>query len=967
MNLFSHLTARLKLAILIIALALLILGEVVYRHLAGRGWSDLADAPPHAEIQALAAAPDGTLWAGSPYSLAQFDAHSDGQAWTRYTQRDGMPGDDVSAITIAPDGDMWLRLDGTCAHYDGQSWERCRKLDLLIADASGETRPILDRAADSWSVAAAPDGVLWFGTTGGVLRDTEYQVPRQSFPYWQVYDAGDGLPDDRVLSIAAGPDGEVWAGTARGAARYDGETWTVYTQRDGLAHEAVRSMAVAPDGAVWFATRRGLLRLAPPAARTATGRDWLTVPYAPGMPRTPSALAVDAQGHLWAGTPDGIAVWDARGAFPSWALNLWRLPRAILTGTILALGLLLIVEGPWGYRYTKRIGDWTHAQAQRLAGFSPRAAFLGWAERARARWLQARARLGQAVSRQRGLMLGLSLVVLFGLVLRLWRLDYGQMLPYVAHADEQTQYNPAIHIIQTGDLNPRFFNYPSLTIYLDTLALYAGYQVGSWIGAYEAVSDLQPIRTVGYGRGWVGTPELLLLGRATTALFGTLTLFVLWLLSRPLVRARWTALIPVLILALNREHVRLSHYMTVDVIATFFATACIAGCTLYLARRDRRFLWAAALCGGLSTASKYNYVVLAIPVGLSPLLDPRLWLGQQLKRVLACGLIFCLAFLLASPYILLDFEAAMEDITFEVEHYSTGHLGQTGASFPSYARMLWDSNPFLLLLGIPGWVLALWRRKRVAVPVAIFSGLYFALIGVQAVHMGRNALPLIVLLGAGAGAAVDAALALLPARVRNWQVGLRGVRLSPLAVALACIPLLPALSDLPALLQLPRPSGQAQAQAWLDQALSTSPERDSSQGGNELRIAAKLRIAAEGYTIYLDPQQHDITYLDTVTKVGPPGTFRSEGYDIVLLGSGMFGRFYGDRQAFAEEIRIYDAFFRLSDRMVFAGPDDPLSFVGSDARVHIFFLTDRARQFRAGVEAALSSPSAQGRPAGPMG
>jgi hypothetical protein len=642
-------------------------------------------------------------------------------------------------------------------------------------------------------------------------------------------------------------------------------------------------------------------------------------------------------------------------------LNLWRVPRAALVGTSLAMGLLLVLESLWGQRYARRTVTWTRDQAQRLAAFSPRALLSGWVARAHTGWLHARARIGQALSRQRAFLLALSLIVLFGLVLRLWRLDYGQMLPNVAHADEHTQYNPAIRIIQTGDLNPHFFNYPSLTIYLDTLALYAGYQFGSWIGVYETVADLQPIRTVGYGRGWVGTPELLLLGRAITAAFGALTLVVLSILSHHFVRARWVALVSPLMLTLSQEHVRLSHYMTVDVIATFFAIACIAGCTLYLARRDRRYLWAAALCGGLSTASKYNYAVLAIPVGLSPLLDPRLWLHQQLKRISACGLLFCLTFLLTSPYVFLDFEAAMEDINYELEHYSTGHLGQTGASFPWYVRMLWRSNPLLLLLGIPGLGLALWRHRRVSVPAAVFTGLYFALIGMQTVHMGRNALPLMVLLIAGAGTTVDTALALLPARVRGWQVGIRRARLSPVAVALACIPLFPALSDLPTLLQPPQPSGQARAQAWFDSALSTGAKQRNSQGEGE------LRIAAEGYTIYLDPQQHTITYLDTVTKVGLPETFRSQGYDMVLLGSGMFGRFYGDRRAFAEEVAIYDAFFRLRDRMVFAGPDDPLSFVGSDARVYAFFLTDRARQFRTEVEAALAQHTAQGHPAGREG
>ena len=118
----------------------------------------------------------------------------------------------------------------------------------------------------------------------------------------------------------------------------------------------------------------------------------------------------------------------------------------------------------------------------------------------------------------------LLLIVLLALLLRLWRLDFGQELPYLAHTDEPTQYNPAIRIIKTGDLNPHFFNYPSLTIYIDTVVLYLGFLVGRLLGAFESVADLQPIRTVQMAVGVVGNPGLLLLGRATTALIGTLTM-----------------------------------------------------------------------------------------------------------------------------------------------------------------------------------------------------------------------------------------------------------------------------------------------------------------------------------------------------------------------------------------------------------------------------------------------------------
>ena len=99
----------------------------------------------------------------------------------------------------------------------------------------------------------------------------------------------------------------------------------------------------------------------------------------------------------------------------------------------------------------------------------------------------------RALSRKH--LIALVAIVFFGLFLRLWRLDFGRELPYLAHTDEPTQYNPAVNMLKTGDWSPHFFNYPSLTIYLDAVVLYAGFLVGKLFGVYESMADLRPIRT----------------------------------------------------------------------------------------------------------------------------------------------------------------------------------------------------------------------------------------------------------------------------------------------------------------------------------------------------------------------------------------------------------------------------------------------------------------------------------------
>jgi hypothetical protein len=563
----------------------------------------------------------------------------------------------------------------------------------------------------------------------------------------------------------------------------------------------------------------------------------------------------------------------------------------------------------------------------------------------------------------------LVVILLVGLFLRLWRLDFGMELPYLAHTDEPTQYNPAVNMIKTGDLNPHFFNYPSLTIYLDALVMYVGFWLGRFVGVFESWADLQSIRTLHMSVGIVGTPAMLLLGRATTAVMGTLTLALVFGVTQPLAKRRWPSLFAAFLLAISMAHIRLSHYMTVDVIATFFAIATVMLCTLALARgtasyaSDVSFLWGAALCGGLATSSKYNYAVLALPVGLSGMLDFSVARGIRVKRVLLSGLIFCLAFVLTSPYVLLDCGAAFKAIQHEMRHYATGHLGVTGSSFVWYFQYLWEVNPFYVLLGIPGLALALFCRRvpaedvdgaghsayrwfmgtRVALPAVTFTLVYFGLIGRQVVHFDRNVLPILVMLIIGVSIAVGRIVRLSVEIVgggltRKWpDWGAFGCILLSASIVLA--PIVPSWVSLPALLRPPAPSGKALAQGWFAQVLETS------YGQRYLSKAREptLRIAAEPYTVYLDPATYAVKYIKTVSAYESGWLyFTAKDYDIVILGSGMFERFYKDPATFAREVRIYDDFFEALPSLAFQGPDDPLAFRKNGTDVYVFFLTGRA-------------------------
>src|SRR5690348_12493770 len=76
-----------------------------------------------------------------------------------------------------------------------------------------------------------------------------------------------------------------------------------------------------------------------------------------------------------------------------------------------------------------------------------------------------------------GYRLLLGVIVLQAFILRLWGIGWG--LPYADHYhDEQTVARVVLGMIERGDWNPRFFDYPSLYFYVLRLVFDAHWRYG---------------------------------------------------------------------------------------------------------------------------------------------------------------------------------------------------------------------------------------------------------------------------------------------------------------------------------------------------------------------------------------------------------------------------------------------------------------------------------------------------------
>jgi ligand-binding sensor domain-containing protein len=252
----------------------------------GTNWLDVSDQLPHPQITALHCTASGDIWAGTGMGAA---CCINGQWNTISTASAPLAADHILTIASDEQNRIWLGTTGGMHLYNGTNWT-----DISLVNSG---------LSNNWIIAslAAADGAQWFSCLTHGLCYVQDGI-------WTQLNSPSGyLPDDTVTDMLQASDGTLWCTTFdSGLASFDGSDWQIFdTYHCAIASDDLMCLTRTSDGALWIGSRNaGLISF------DGTNWDIYTSATSPLPHDYIRSLCHDEQNRIWIGTESGLACLD---------------------------------------------------------------------------------------------------------------------------------------------------------------------------------------------------------------------------------------------------------------------------------------------------------------------------------------------------------------------------------------------------------------------------------------------------------------------------------------------------------------------------------------------------------------------------------------------------------------------------------------------------------------------------------
>jgi len=478
-----------------------------------------------------------------------------------------------------------------------------------------------------------------------------------------------------------------------------------------------------------------------------------------------------------------------------------------------------------------------------------------------------------------------GLILLAAAVIRIWTIDYD--LPYVYHPDEPINLEIIQNIFKTGDLNPHFFAYPSLFFYINSLAYVPYYLGGKVVGVFTTRADILPLISQSMGVTYAEAPGSVLFSRLITVLFAIGTVVLTFQLGKRLQKKSSAGLLAALMVAFSPVNVLLGQSVTPDTYVAFFATATCLASLYVLQQGKRRHYIIAGILVGLTASTKYTggMILITLPAAHFLRHGPTGFRDRNIYIGLATA---ALAFLVTTPYSVLDSSTFWQDLQYERQHYSTGHAGMEGDALLFYLEYSWNTLGPICIAALAGLVWGFYSRSKEIILLSSFPIGYFVVISSYTVRNDRTFLPLTPFIFLLAASIVSSLL--------RWARNVRllrahTIRTMAALVILAGVLAWPVYRTANGLINRTQPDIRELSRTWISE-----------------NIPPGSQIAVEPYSPYLDPDRYVIQGMANIYEPGPDWFIENE-FDYLVFSSYYYDRYYLDPDHYSYEASQYDRLF----------------------------------------------------------
>ena len=278
----------------------------------------------------------------------------------------------------------------------------------------------------------------------------------------------------------------------------------------------------------------------------------------------------------------------------------------------------------------------------------------------------------------------LALIIIVGAILRFYKLDWGQGL--FTHPDEYYIVISANQLSFPDQMNPHFFNYGTFSIYLN-------YFTKQLLAISPQLSDLNPF----------------LIGRFYSALFSTLTIPLIYLISLTFLNKRYSLLAAALV-ALTPGLIQQAHFLTPESNLIFFIFLSLTFLLYFVKQRKISFLIFSSISLGFALGIKVSSVVFLIPIFLAIFLVYYKSLTSLISLTCLTILTSLLSFFIINPFLFLDFPSFLSSFKYESAlamgsipvFYTRQFINTIPVLFQLEKILPYALGPALLIFGVMG-------------------------------------------------------------------------------------------------------------------------------------------------------------------------------------------------------------------------------------------------------------------------